>query len=250
MTQLRMGAAAVLTLAALSTAVGPTTAQVANAGVAPADATTTAAERHGWTDLVRSDEFDGDALGPDWNVYDSPGHADNGVRSPDQVTVADGILRITGTPDGTTAGMAWMPGRMYGRWEARARFPAGCACYHPVLILWPDANDFPAGGEIDYAEVFDATRQELNFFLHYGRDNRQLHDSVRVDMTRWHHFAVEWTADHVTGFLDGEPFFHTDRREVLPPRPMHQTIQLDWFPQDGAGDDAVMEVAWVRQYGL
>jgi hypothetical protein len=31
---------------------------------------------------------------------------------------------------------------------------------------------------------------------------------------------------------------------------MHQTIQLDWFPDDGAGEGAVMEVDWVRQYGL
>jgi len=210
----------------------------------------TAAERYGWTNLVSSEDFDGAELGPSWAIYDGPGHAGNGVRSPEQVTVGNGVVRITGTPDGTTAGMAWLPGQLHGRWEARARFPAGCGCYHPVLILWPDAEDFPVGGEVDYAEVFDPARQELNFFLHYGPDNLQMHGGTQVDMTQWHHFAVEWTSDHVTGFVDGEPFFHTDRGETLPPGAMHQVLQLDWFPDDGARDGAVMEVDWVRQYGL
>lgn len=226
-------------LATLAVALSP-------AAVADPD---TAAERYGWTNLVRSDDFDDAELDPSWGVYDGPGHGNNGVRSPEQVAVDAGVLRIAGTPEGVTGGMAW-PGQLHGRWEARARFPAGCGCYHPVLTLWPDAEDFPVGGEVDYAEVFDPARQELNFFLHYGPDNLQLHSGTQVDTTQWHHFAVEWTPDHITGFVDGEQFFYTDQRETLPPRAMHQTIQLDWFPSEGVQDGALMEVDWIRQYGL
>ena len=46
-----------------------------------------------------------------WGVYDGPGHADKGTRSPAAASVADGVLTITGDAEGTTAGMAWGNGR-------------------------------------------------------------------------------------------------------------------------------------------
>jgi beta-glucanase (GH16 family) len=209
----------------------------------------TAASAFNWGDPIMIDEFDGSELGSHWNVYDSPGHAGNGLRSPDQAAVDDGLLTITGTAAGTTAGMAWQPGQMYGRWEVRMRAAAGCGCYHPVLILWPDANDFPVGGEVDFAEVFAADRQEVNFFLHFSERNDQIKATQEIDVTEWHNYAVEWTADHVTGFIDGRQWFTTGDAEKLPPRPMHLTIQLDWFPGDGdASEGATMEVDWVRIY--
>lgn len=209
----------------------------------------TAAARYGWTNLVARDDFTGSSLHPSWRPYDSAGHAGNGIRSPEQISLSNGVLRMNGTPTGTTAGMDWNHPQQYGRWEIRARFPAGCGCYHPVLILWPVDHPWPAGGEIDYAEVSDPSRQTLKFFLHYGAENRQLGSSRRVDMTQWHNFAVEWTADHITGYLDGQPFFHTAQREALPPGPMKQTIQLDWFPGSAEGG-ATLEVDWATIYTL
>jgi licheninase len=209
----------------------------------------TAASRYGWNNLVVRDDFTGSSLHPSWRVYDSRGHASKGIRSPEQITLSKGVLKITGTATGTTGGMYWDYPQKYGRWEIRARFPAGCGCYHPVLILWPVDKPWPAGGEIDYSEVTDPGRQTLKFFLHYGADNRQLRGSIQVDMTRWHNFAVEWTSDHVTGYLDGEPFFYTTERYALPPARMKQTIQLDWFP-DATKADATMEVDWAAIYRL
>ena len=211
--------------------------------------TSTAASRYGWTALVARDDFSGSQLDGSWGAYDSAGNSGEGIRSPRQISLHNGVLRMTGTADGTTAGMAWRHPQKYGRWEMRARFPAGCACYHPVLILWPADDPWPAGGEIDYAEVFDAGRQKLNFFLHYGADNNQLRGSRQVDMTRWHNFAVEWTQDHVTGFVDGEPYFHTTQRDALPPGRMKQTVQLDWFPGSASGG-ATLELDWATMYQI
>jgi beta-glucanase (GH16 family) len=163
--------------------------------------------------------------------------------------VNNGILRITGTPDGTTAGIYWKGSQTYGRWEVRARFPAGCGCYHPVLTLWPSDENWPVGGEIDYAEVFDSGRQKLRFFLHYGAENNVIGGYRAVDMRQWHNFAVEWTPDHITGYVDGEAFFRTSNRTALPPGRMHQTIQLDWYPGDTRGG-AVLDVDWARKYAL
>ncbi|OAQ74083.1 glycosyl hydrolases family 16 domain-containing protein [Pochonia chlamydosporia 170] len=218
--------------------------------VSSGDDGTTAAQKYGWNTIVRQDNFDGDTVSSSWGMYDGPGHAGNGRRSPAAFSVKDGILTVTGTPDGTTGGMAWKQGSLYGRWETRARYTAGTSAYHPVLLLWPDKEDWPVGGEVDYSEVGDGTRQNLDFFLHYGQDNQQEHGSTKVDMTQWHNYAVEWTKDHVVGYVDGTEFFRNKNPAAVPPRSMHATIQLDWFPEDGEKGPGKMEVDWIRQYSI
>ena len=71
----------------------------------------------------------------------------------------------------------------------------------------------------------------------------------RVDATRWHTWAVDWTPDGITGYVDGEEWFSGTDPATLPPGPMHLCVQLDFFP---TGDAQVrpsrMDVDWVRQY--
>jgi Glycosyl hydrolases family 16 len=205
-----------------------------------------AATKHGWGTPTRSEDFTGGTGG--WSLYDGAGHGGKGRRSPSAAKVADGILTITGSTDGTTAGMAWNPGQKFGRWEARVKSPAGDGDYHPVLLLWPDAENWPAGGEVDFMEIADAGRQNADFFLHHGADNQQKHGNVRIDATRWHDWAVEWTPQGITGYVDGNEWWKTTDTSILPPGPMHLTIQLDWFPSGGTSKESSMQVDWVRQY--
>ena len=217
-----------------------------------ADDGLTAAATHGWGTPNREDDFTKDLSG--WGIYDGPGHADKGTRSPAAASVADGVLTINGDAEGTTAGMAWGSGKgqKYGRWEGRVRAPAGDPTYNALLLLWPDAEDFPEGGEIDFMEMTDHTRQSTDVFLHHGEDNAQEHGTVKIDATRWHNWAVEWTPKGISTYVDGEQWWHTDKADALPPGPMHLCIQLDWFPQkrDGAVKPSQMQVDWVRQYPL
>jgi licheninase len=212
---------------------------------------TSAARLLGWGEPERVDEFTG-PLGSDWDRYDGVGHNGNGVRSPDAISVHDGLLTITGDADGTTGGVAWVPGQRYGRWEARVRAPVGNPTYNALLLLWPDAEDWPVGGEVDFMELTDTSRQSAQYFLHYGQDNQQEKGEVTVDATQWHNWAVEWTPDHIVAYLDGREWHRTTVPDRLPPRPMHLTIQLDWFPegQDAASGDASMQVDWVKQYPM
>lgn len=210
----------------------------------------TAAEKFGWKNLIQEDNFDGTSLSDKWSAYEGEGHDGNGIRDPDAISVADGILIIDGTPDGTTGGLAWDGSQLHGRWEARARYTAGTSAYHCVLLLWPTAEDWPVGGEVDYSEVSNGDRQELEFFLHYGEDNSQEQSKTTVDMTVWTNFAVEWNENEVIGWVNGEEFFRSEKPEAVPPRPMHATIQLDWFPEDGPEGPGKMEVDWIRQYSL
>lgn len=213
---------------------------------------TSAAKLLGWGQPVSDDEFSA-PLGPDWEIYDGEGHDGNGRRSPSAVSLDDGVMTITGDSKGTTAGMAWVPGRLYGRWEGRVRAPASDDTYNALMLLWPDAEDWPVGGEVDFMEMDDPTRQTTEMYLHYGKNNDQDNGEVKIDATQWHNWAVEWTPTGITAYVDGKSWYHTSNKKILPPRPMHLTIQLDWLPENGDKDHvktSTMQVDWVKEYAL
>lgn len=210
---------------------------------------TEAAVVQGWGASVAGDEFNYSGA-PDaakWNVYNSAGHAGNGLRSPQQVTVNGSTMVMTGTPDGTTAGMgAKFANQKYGRWEVRAA-GSGDNEYHLVSILWPDSENWPCDGEIDYAET-TGDWNVIQFFHHYGCSNLQTAASKPLDVTQFHNYAVDWSSRGIVGYIDGIKWFEDTDPAHQPPGPMHQTLQLDWFPDasaDGAGE---MRVDWVRVY--
>ena len=155
----------------------------------------------------------------------------------------------------SSGGLEWAPGQLYGRWEVRARTQKAVG-YGDVLILWPDAEDFPQGGEVDFMEIPKPERNEYNFNLHFGADNSQNGTKVAGDFTQWHNYAVEWTPDHVAGFVDGQEVFRTTERHQIPPRPMHLTMQQDigpydnWIPPRDATTPAEVsfQIDWVRIY--
>ncbi|MDT0193836.1 DNRLRE domain-containing protein [Arthrobacter sp. AB6] len=210
---------------------------------------TTAAEAHNWGSVVTGDEFNYVGA-PDplkWNVYNSAGHAGNGLRSPAQVTVDGTKMVMNGTPNGTTAGMgAKFANQKYGRWEVRAA-GSGDNEYHMVSILWPDSENWPCDGEIDYAET-TGDWNVIQFFHHYSCSNLQTFASKALDVSQFHNYAVDWSPAGITGYVDGVQWFQDNTASHQPPGSMHQTLQLDWFPDstpDGAGE---MRVDWVRVY--
>jgi licheninase len=213
---------------------------------------TSAAVLQNWGEPTRVEEFDGTRLGPAWGVYDGPGHAGKGRRTPKAVGVGNGLLTITGDQRGNTAGMEWGGGQRYGRWEGRVKAPVSDPSYNALLLLWPDAENFPVGGEIDFMEMMDHTRQKTHVFLHYGKNNRTISGSVVADATQWHNWAVEWTPTYIATYLDGKQWWRTERTEIFPPGPMHLCIQLDWFPKEARGPvtTSTMQVDWVKQYAL
>jgi Glycosyl hydrolases family 16 len=227
----------------------PTTAAPTTAPTPAAPASTgtgtTAAQVFGWGNPTKADDFSSGLS--QWGVYNGAGHDGNGRRTASAVTVANGLLTITGSANGDTGGMAWGKGQKYGRWEARVRSTPGDNDYHPVLLMWPEAENWPVGGEIDWMEISDPKRQSADTFLHYGRNNNQVQGTVKVDATQWHNWAVEWTPKGITTYLDGKVWWSTTNTSILPPGPMHMTIQLDNFGGSGL-KPSQMQVDWARQY--
>jgi hypothetical protein len=212
-----------------------------------------AAVRYGWQ-LQDHDEFDGNTLGPAWRPYTGETTGGVGRHDPANLHVADGMLSIV-SHGLSSGGLEWAPGQLYGRWEVRARTQKAVG-YGDVLILWPDAEDFPEGGEVDFMEIPKPERNEYNFNLHFGADNSQNGTKVAGDFTQWHNYAVEWTPDHVAGFVDGQEVFRTTERHQIPPRPMHLAMQQDigpydnWIPpRDATTPPQVsFQIDWVRIY--
>jgi beta-glucanase (GH16 family) len=216
---------------------------------------TEAAVRNGWT-LIAHDEFDGDALDEGlWSAYRGRTTDDVGQHDPDNLSVSDGTLKLTSRGN-TSAGLAWDDGQKYGRWEARVRSEKGNG-YGPVMLLWPDAEDWPEGGEIDIMEIPKGDRTKASFTVHWGEDNNQDGKSVQGDFTQWHTFAVEWTPDRIVGYLDGREFYRNEDSDAQPPRSMHFAMQQDigpygkdWIParDESTPAECTFEVDWVRIY--
>jgi hypothetical protein len=241
-------AASVKGSASVASAAATVTAQAA---VASTD-TTQAATARGWGAVVAGDEFSNTGA-PDstkWSVFKGPGHAGKGVRSPQAWSVANGVATVRGDSTGTTGGMsAKFAQQKYGKWETRMRTNARDPKYHPVLILWPNNNTSPNCAEVDYAEGSTNTAQ-IKFFLHYAcsGSNFQTTAAKTIDTTQWHNYAVEWTPAGVTGYIDGVKTFSDTNPAHLPSVGMHQTLQLDWFPDGSATTPSQMQIDWVRVY--
>lgn len=218
---------------------------------------TEAAVRGNWP-LIANDEFEGTAVDEGlWSPYAGRTSDDVGQHKPENLSVSDGTLKIT-SHGNETGGMHWLEGQQYGRWEVRARTQVGTG-YGPVVLLWPVAEDWPEGGEINFMEIPNPERFESHFVLHYGEQNRQDGTTTTGDFTQWHTYATEWTEDHVAGFIDGQEVFRTDDEEKIPPRPMHLALQQDigpfgndWIParDETTPDQVQFEVDWVRIYGV
>jgi hypothetical protein len=201
----------------------------------------------------RGDDFDTLSL-DDWDLYDSVGHDGNGLRSPGQISVDNGVLTITGRPDGTTGGMKWRNhSQQYGQWDVRLRAPRGAIAYHPVVLLWGSgggAGVDNALGEIDIVEVWQRPQRDRNSFsVHFGDGSQFVGGDTYLDMTEWHTYHLIWQPSYLYTWVDDQPaYFSTDVVDVLPPGPMDLCIQLDWFPDEGlaGGDSATMHVDSVR----
>ncbi|QEN15064.1 family 16 glycosylhydrolase [Mycolicibacterium sp. ELW1] len=216
-----------------------------------APSTGTTAPRTGpstWGAPTRTVNFTDASVLSQFVVY--TGTHPEGTRTPSALSFSNGTMTITGDAQGNDEGIAWTPGQKYGGWEVRLRVPAGAANYDPVLLLWPDAENWPKGGEVDFMEMWDdPTRQTVNSVLHYGPSNKQIKASVAVDATQWHTYAVKWTPTQITTYVDGVPLFTSTNKSQFPPGAMHLCIQLDTMGPDIAAG-AQMEVAWAKQYSL
>jgi len=216
-----------------------------------------AAILNGWgTKLSASDEFVGNTIDTSkWGLYNGPGHSGNGTRRPAAFSQHDGMLTITGDNNNQSGGAAFRY-KSYGyRVECRVRVyrdgesPGRTDNYHPVLILWPDSDEWPEGAEYDFLEC-DEGDNKGGGFMHLPNHTpyRQDHYTFPVDITKWFNMACEWNpkARTLKTWCDGKLVYDGRGRVAEAPGSMHLTFQLDHF--GGKPRRCKFDMAWVRVY--
>lgn len=197
------------------------------------------ADKEGYR-LVWRDEFNGASLDTaKWgyqtgikDIYGSsvgPDYWGNGelqYYTEDAVSVENGSLKITATKQ-QQGDRPYTSGRIltrdkasftYGYFEARMKTPTGSGMW-PAFWMLPQPSSpanseneyggWPANGEIDIMEAKGRLENKVDTTLHFGKA-WNAHDYVTQETTlssntdEWHTYAVDWTADEISWFVDGQ----------------------------------------------
>ncbi len=228
----------------------------------------------GWG-LVFSDDFDGTSLNTkNWN-YNYPWgntHTNRAYCAPENVSVANGVLKIKGenkrhpnapatinTYDGTfsldyTSGAINTDGKFNftaGYIEGRFKIPG-------TLGFWPSFFTLNSNGgrppEIDIFEILCHEPTALHTNYHYGSSKSHYYKQTVVDLSKdFHTYAVEWDSEYIKWYLDGKQVASAfrDSQAIAAAKDMYLIINLavgGWETDPSSSTDwsQGFECDWVR----
>lgn len=180
-----------------------------------------------------ADEFDNIGL-PDTNKWSyDVGSQHNGwgnqelqyytEADPKNVEVKDGHLYIHALPE-QKEGLDYTSARLvskgkgdflYGRFEVRAKVPAGKGTWPAVWMLPTDwtYGGWPNSGEIDILEHVGYDPDVVHISVH----TKDYHHSIGTQKTafrkienareQFHLYRIDWTPDYIKGFVDDQELF-------------------------------------------
>ena len=189
--------------------------------------------------LTYSNEFT-KPLGSEWELYwGEPGSDPGGWWDPSHVSVSGGTLDLRTYRDPATCILAWgctsindyvsggvklLKAQTYGKYEVRLR--ADNATGVPIVaLLWPASNGWPP--EVDFAEDRGESPRTTNTAtLHWGtwEKPQQSSHEVKVNMSEWHTWGVEWSRERITYTVDGRAWA-TATGSTVPSVPMELALQ-------------------------
>jgi len=156
----------------------------------------------------------------------------------------------------------------YGRIEVRAQLPRGRGLWPAFWLLGDNLRTvgWPASGEIDVMEYRGQEPNRVHGTVHgpgYAGGGGITRDTtlrwVRFDNS-FHVFAIEWTADQIVWFVDGQRYHVVARGDVPGPwvfdRPFHLLLNVAvggtfvGSPDQYTPFPTAMVVDWVRVYRL
>ncbi len=182
--------------------------------------------------LVWQDEFDGlriDTTKWTQEVNDWGGGNEElqyYTARPENAFVEDGVLAIVAQKEpyqtrGFTSARLnshYKGDWKYGRFDIRAKMPKGWGLWSAIWML-PTDNEYgawPAGGEIDIAEVLGREPTELYGSVHFGSRTPEKRRSIegkkrlllRDFSQQFHVFSIEWEPYEIRWYLDNQ-LYHT-----------------------------------------
>jgi beta-glucanase (GH16 family) len=188
----------------------------------------------GWK-LVWHDEFEGISIDKSNWTFDlgaggwGNGEAENYTARPENARLESGNLVIEARQE-KYQGAYYTSARLktqglqsfqYGRVEARLRVPSGAGLWPAFWMLGAEFNgsNWPDCGEIDIMEYIGKEPDLIMGTLHgpgysgalgLSKWNRQKYNIA----DEYHTYAVEWQADQISWFYDGEKYHTVTRSDV------------------------------------
>ena len=155
----------------------------------------------------------------------------------------------------------------YGYFEARIKLPSGRGTWPAFWMLPKNFVSWPDDGEIDIMEHvgYDPNRVHSSIhcraYYHSIGTQKGASRVVPTALTNFHVYAVEWTEDYISGFVDGVRYFtfendKTGNKNTWPFNvPFYLKLNLAWGGNWGGvkGVDesalpATYEIDYVRVY--
>jgi beta-glucanase (GH16 family) len=172
------------------------------------------------------------AVSSRWSAYADgwPDTTGKGTYYPSDISWHDGLMDMPIGWDGAhfivNAPVPLLPTMLYGRYAVR--FKADLVPgYKTAWLLWPDSENWPADGEIDFPE--DSLDGNVCAFVHHvGATSPSDQDAFCTGVPEagaWHTAIIEWTPSSVSFTLDGLVIGSTSTR--LPATPLHWVLQTE-----------------------
>ncbi len=233
-------------------------------------------EPAGWK-LIFSDEFNGKTLdAAKWNTCYPWTEADGGCTNsgnnelewyqPDEVSVAEGVLRLRAQKRSLKDGFPYTAGMVtshqkfsfqYGYVESRLKVPAGQGLW-PALWVLPEDKHWPP--EIDILEVLGHNPKQVWTTLHYttnGSNHLSQGSSYSgPDFSAdYHTYGLLWEPNLVVWYIDGvERFYVESDGRNIPSEPFYLIANLavggNWpgSPDDSTQFPAFYDLDYIRVY--
>ena len=216
----------------------------------------------GWKQVFADDfatevplgQFPGSVYGAKWGAYQEgwPDTTGNGTYSPSRVLSVDdcALDYYVHTEDGehlVSAPTPKVPAGAYGKYSVRFRADP-LPGYKTAWLLWPDSEQWPADGEIDWPE---GNLDETMFAAMHHADPNGGQDWFGTSATfpTWHTATTTWEPGKVTFELDGEVIGTSTTK--VPTKPMHWVLQTETSTDGSVPSDATsghVQIDWVVAY--
>lgn len=233
--------------------------------------------------LVWQDEFDDENLSmPDESLWEyevhNPGYVNNELRryvkgkQGDHITaeVSGGTLKIHAIKAGDeviSARINTIESWKYGYFEASMKLPVGLGTWPAFWMRPKQKGTWPDNGEIDIMEEVGHRPNYVSSSVHTKNYNHTISTQktnktlISTAQTEFHVYALEWTADFIRTYVDGEELFYfandkTGNNDTWPfDAPFFMRLNLawggDWGGAKGVDESilpATFEIDYVRVY--
>lgn len=182
----------------------------------------TSAAPYGNWNIVWSDEFNGPSIDTNTWTFDlgTGGWGNNELEDYTSRTnnayVANGFLHIVAQKE-SIGGASFSSARMkteglaawkYGRFEWRARLPAGTGFWPALWFLGTNITSagvgWPGCGEMDVMENNGAALTNVQGSLHSGSDETAVYTFPNGDsVTNFHNYVLDWSTNAFLWYVDG-----------------------------------------------